>query len=105
MLIDGYVYGCDERSLVCLDAKTGQVAWQDRSVGKGSLIVADGMLYVRSESGPMTLVEVNPKAYVEKRRFDPPKGNRNAWPYPVVDGGRLLLRDQDKLLCYEVKGN
>ncbi|MBL8828289.1 MAG: PQQ-like beta-propeller repeat protein [Planctomycetaceae bacterium] len=103
VLIDGYVYGCDERSLVCLDAKTGQVAWQDRCVGKGSVIAADGMLYVRSEAGPMALVEVNPKAYVEKGRFDPPKGNRNTWPYPVVAGGRLLLRDQEKLLCYDVK--
>lgn len=104
VLIDGYVYGCDERSLVCLDARTGEIAWQDRSVGKGSVIAADGMLYVRSESGPVALVEVNPKAYVERGRFDPEKSNRNAWPYPVVAAGRLLLRDQDKLYCYDVKG-
>jgi outer membrane protein assembly factor BamB len=103
VLIDGYVYGCDERALVCLDARTGEVAWQDRCVGKGSVIAVDGMLYVRSENGPVALVEVNPKAYVEKGRFEPPKGNRNTWPYPVAVAGRLLLRDQDNLLCYDIK--
>jgi outer membrane protein assembly factor BamB len=102
--LDGYIYGCDERSLVCLDAKTGQVVWQDRSVGKGSVSLADGHLYVRGENGSMALVEANPKQYVEKGRFDPPKSDRQAWAYPVIAAGKLLLRDQDKIYCYDVRG-
>ena len=90
--------------LVCLDVKTGEVVWQNRSVGKGSVTYADGHFYVRGENGPMALVEANPKAYVEKGRFEPPRSDRHAWAYPVVAAGKLLLRDQDKLYCYDISG-
>ncbi len=40
----------------------------------------------------------------EKGRFDPPvRSGRPARAYPVVAGGRLYLRDQDILLCYDVR--
>lgn len=104
VLVDGCVFGCDERALVCLDAKTGEIVWQDRSVGKGSVTYADGHLYVRGENGPMALVEANTKQYVEKGRFEPPRSDRQAWAYPVVAAGKLLLRDQDKLYCYDIGG-
>ena len=103
VLLNGFLYGCDEAVLTCLDFKTGQVAWQNRSVGKGSVTYADGHLYVRSEQGPVALVEANPKAYVEKGRFTPPRSDRNAWAYPAIADGKLLLRDQDQLFCYEIK--
>jgi len=103
VLVDGYVYGCDDGSLVCLDLKTGDTAWQNRSVGKGSVTYADGHLYVRGENGPVALVEANPKQYVEKGRVDPPRSGRSAWAYPVIADGKLLLRDQDQLFCYDIK--
>lgn len=103
--LDGYLYGSSDPGVLrCLDLKTGNVVWQNRSVGKGSLTYADGHLYVRSEGGPVALVEASPKAYVEKGRFDQPqRSNRPAWSHPVVAGGKLYLRDQDKLLVYDVK--
>jgi hypothetical protein len=49
-------------------------------------------------------VEATPRAYVEKGRFQQPdRSHENAWPHPVVAGGRLYLRDQDLLLAYDVK--
>ena len=30
-------------------------------------------------------------------------GKEACWSHPVVIGGRLYLRDQDKLMCYDVK--
>ena len=72
VLVDGYLYGFDSSNLTCLDFKTGQVKWSDRSVGKGSLAYADGHLYARSERGPVALVEATPTGYVEKGRFDQP---------------------------------
>jgi outer membrane protein assembly factor BamB len=102
--LDGYVYGFDEAILTCLDLKTGKPAWQNRSVGKGSLAFAEGKLYLRSENGPLALAEATPKGYEELGRFEQPdRGDRPAWAHPVVAGGKLYLRDQDKLLVYNVK--
>lgn len=107
VLVGDYLYGCDERYLTCINFKTGEVRWAataEQSVGKGSVTYADGCLYVRSERGPVALVEANPREYVEKGRFDQPDRSRAAaWAYPVVCDGKLYLRDQDNLFCYDVK--
>ena len=104
VLVGDHLYGFDGSNLTCLNWKTGEVAWSDRSVGKGSLVCADGLLYVRSERGSVALVEATPAGYVEKSRFEQPDRSREpAWAHPVVAGGRLYLRDQDLLLCYDVK--
>jgi outer membrane protein assembly factor BamB len=105
VLVGDHLYGFDDRTLTCLNWKTGDVAWSDRSVGKGSVIYADGHLYARGEAGPIALVEAVPTGYVEKGRFETPDRSReNAWAHPVITGGRLYLRDQDVLFCYDVKG-
>lgn len=103
--VNGFLYGTsDPGVLTCINLLNGQTVWQNRSVGKGALTCADGHFYLRSENGPMALVEVNPKKYVEKGRFDQPDRSGNkAWPHPVVADGKLFLRDQDLLLCYDLR--
>jgi hypothetical protein len=67
-------------------------------------MAADGHLYVRSDQGPVALVEATPDGYKEKGRFRQPDRSRFAtFCHPVVAGGRLYLRDEDVLLCYDVK--
>ena len=62
------------------------------------------MLIVRDEQGPVTLLEANSQRYVEKGRFEQPnRSRRQAWAYPVVANGQLLLRDQETLLCYDLR--
>lgn len=107
LLIGEHLYGYDDGGgLTCLNFLTGEIAWANRSVGKGSLTCADGHLYLRNEGrGTVALIEVNPSRYVEKGKFDQPnRSGQNAWSHPVVAGGRLYLRDQGMLLCYDVKG-
>lgn len=103
--IGDYVYGTNSGGLVCVDLKTGTAKWQQRSVGRGAITAADGHLYVRGQdSGAVALVEATPDAYKEKGRFTPPdRSAKPAWPHPVVAGGRLYLRDEDTLLCYDIK--
>jgi len=105
VLIGDYLYGNNQGQLACIDFKTGKVMWNERKAGKGSIAYANGMLYYRSEGGPVVLVEADPKAYVEKGRFNQPeRSNKNAWPHPVIANGKLYLLDQDNLFCYDVKG-
>jgi len=104
VLVGDYLYGFDNSNLTCLEFKTGKLMWAERSVGKGSVIAAGGMLICRGERGPVALVEANPAAYTEKGRFDQPERSRDpAWAYPLVANGRLYLRDQGTLFCYELK--
>lgn len=104
VIADGFLYGCDENILTCLDLLSGKVMWKERSPGKGSITLADGLLIVRNEQGPVTLVEANSQRYVEKGQFDQTnRSRRQAWAYPVVANGHLLLRDQETLLCYDLR--
>ncbi len=108
VLVDKYLYGfSDGKGWTCMDFQTGNVAWRDKGIGKGSLVYADGLLCLRSEEGPGTvaIIEASPDGYKELSRFNPPnRSDKNSWPHPVITGGRLYLRDQDVLLCYDVKG-
>ena len=83
---------------------TGKPAWTAGLGHRVSAVVADGHLYYRLANGTMILAEVNPEKYVEKGRFLPPRAtNEPAWTSPVVAGGMLYLRDQDELLCYDLR--
>ncbi len=106
VLVDGYLYGSDNPGLLtCIDFKSGKVMWQDRGPGKGSVAYADGRLYCRNEgNGRVYLVEANSQKYVEHGRLNQPdRSHQAAWPHPVIANGKLYLRDQDLLLCYDVK--
>ena len=113
VLVDGCLYGSNGGNgggyLVCLDFKTGEVLWNERDpdkrrVPKGSLSVADGRLYYRTEDGTVLLIEPSRKEYLERGRFEQPDRSRPpAWSHPVVANGKLYIRDQDLLLCYDAK--
>lgn len=103
ILIGDYLYGFSSNILTAMRFDTGEVAWKDRSVGKGSLVYADGNLYAFSENGKVALVEASPTGYHEKGRFDIRQGSLPTWTHPVVAGGRLYLRDQDTIYAYDVR--
>ncbi|HEX4591650.1 MAG TPA: PQQ-binding-like beta-propeller repeat protein [Gemmataceae bacterium] len=104
VLVRDYLYGTTGQSLACVELKTGKEKWNDRSVGKGSIAAADGRLYVRGEKGTMALVEATPAGYKERGKFEQPSRSKwPAWPHPVIANGKLYLRDDDVLLCYDVK--
>jgi outer membrane protein assembly factor BamB len=108
IVVGGCLYGANGGNgggmLVCLDFKTGKILWDERSVEKGSVALADGRLYYRTESGTVLLIEPNSKEYVERGRFKQPDRSRvPAWAHPIVANGKLYIRDQDVLFCYDVK--
>ncbi len=104
VLVNGYLYGFSNAILTCLEFSTGKVMWKDRSVGKGSITYADGMLYLLGEKQLVGLAEANPNAYVEKGRFPINDRGWDSWAHPVVIGGKLYIRNQGDLTCYDVKG-
>lgn len=107
--VGDHVYGfSDGKGWTCQDFKTGKAAWQEKGeIGKGSIGYADGRLYLRQEDkkGTLALIEASPEGYKEVGRFDQPeRSSKNSWPHPVISDGKLYIRDQDVLLCFDIKG-
>lgn len=105
VLVGDYLYGYNDAILTAMKFRSGEVAWRDRSVGKGSLIYAEGNLYCLSENGVMGLVEATPAGYREKSRFEISRGEFPTWTPPVIANAKLYLREQDNLYCYDIKAN
>src|SRR6185436_1526872 len=100
--VGDWMYGFGS-GLLCMNFMTGEIKWQARSVGKGSLVVADGMLYLLGEGHEMALAEATPDEYRERGRFKLPNRGKPSWAHPVVLGGRLYIRDLNTLTAYDVK--
>lgn len=107
--IGDYIYagkGHNNGFPICLEWKTGKVVWEkERGPGKESaaVVAADGNLYFRYQDGTMALIEASPKGYAEKGVFKLASVNGPSWPHPAIHGGKLYIRDQDVLMCYELK--
>ena len=109
ILLGDYIYaghGHNAGAPTCLDLKTGKTVWRhNRGPGTGSAAVsyAEGNLYVRFENGVMALIGATPEEYLEKGTFKIPGAEQPSWSHPVIAGGKLYLREQDALMCYDVK--
>jgi alcohol dehydrogenase (cytochrome c) len=108
MIVDHCLYGTaggnEGGFLVCFDLETGKDLWSERRAQKGSLVMADERLYLRTERGAMILIEPNRERYVERGRFEQPDRSREpAWTHPIIANGKLYVRDQDVLFCYDIK--
>lgn len=108
VLVGDYLYGySDGKGWVCQELDSGKMVWREkRKLGKGAVTFADGRLYLRAEKGPGTiaLIEATPEGYRETGRFDQPdRTDKSSWTYPIIADGRLYIRDQDLLLCYDVQ--
>lgn len=109
--VGDYLFGnADGPGLVCQDFKTGEEVWSSRMMSKGAVGYADGMLYCLEEGpGNVLLVEASTKGWNEKSRFklDPQTQQRSPqghiWTHPVISNGKLYLRDQELIFCFDVK--
>ncbi len=102
VLVGEYLYGFSSRIFTAMNFMTGEVGWKDRSVGKGQVIFADGKLFLQGEDGIVGLVTPDPGEYKEISRFEVGRGKYPTWTLPVIADGRLYIRDQDLLRCYDV---
>jgi hypothetical protein len=103
ILVGDHLYGFSNAILTAMKFDSGEVAWKDRSVGKGSMAYADERLYLFSEDGLVGLAEANPAGYKEHGRFQLTTGSAKTWSHPVVANGLLYLKDQDTIYAYNVK--
>ena len=109
---DGYIYcgtGDGSGLPICIDVARGKVAWggDQRGPGRGecAVIWVDGHILYRFQDGVVALVEASPKKYEVVGSFKPAYQRGNSWAHPVIAGGKLYLREQDKLMCYALESS
>lgn len=110
VLVDDHIYTIQGASqAVCMELKTGDLVWGpigSNTQRRAAVIYADGHLFVRRSDGSVILVETTPKQYVEKASFRIPAPEEvSGVTSPVIAGGRLYLRDNSRLLCYDIRGD
>lgn len=108
VLVGDYVYADTEDSGVpfCAELMTGKTRWKKRGSGRGSasVIAADGCLYWHFADGTMALAKASPDDYTEISSFKVPgSGERPSWAHAVILDGKLYIREQETLLCYDIR--
>lgn len=117
LLHEGHIYGfSDGVGWLCQNAKTGEIVWNNKNpadkggLDKGSIAYGDDRLYCYGEgNGAVVLVDASPKAWIEHGRFTIPEHTTfdrlkgKVWAHPVIADGKLYLRDQELLFCYDIR--
>ncbi len=108
ILIDGNLYGSIGATMSCVDYLTGTIKWQERGIGSSAVCFADGKLYLHSDKNELAMIEASPDGYKSLGTCTPPgttdHGNAKAWTHPVISNGRLYVRDQGDIWCYDIRG-
>jgi len=105
VLVNGFLYGSGDnnREWRCVDWKTGAEKYADKTIGKGVVIYADGMLYCYSEKGELALVEATPTGFKVASQTKVQLGSEQHWSHPIIDSGMLYLRHGNVLIAYKIK--
>ncbi|HLO59814.1 MAG TPA: PQQ-binding-like beta-propeller repeat protein [Bacteroidales bacterium] len=110
VLINGYIYGSNwvnngNGNWCCIDWNTGKTMWEQKWNNKGSLIAAEGMLYIYDEKGGnVGLVKAAPEKFNLVSSFKVTQGNVGPfWAHPVIHNGILYLRHNNALMAYDIK--
>jgi len=78
--------------------------WQEHWKCKGSVISAEGMLYIYDEKGGNAgLVKANPEKFELVSSFKVRLGSGPYWAHPVINNGNLYLRHGKALMVYNIK--
>jgi len=102
--IGNYVYGSGEKlNWHCVDWQTGKTIYSDQTIGVGTVIAADDMMYCYSEKGEMALVKPNHEKFEIISQFSVTLGTEQHWAHPVIYQGILYIRHGDTLMAYQLK--
>jgi hypothetical protein len=108
LLHNGYFYGqfstnSKRDGLCCMDMN-GKVLWKTTRnplFDKGSMILADGLILATDGRQSLYLIQPDPSGFKPLASAEMLETGQNWAPIALVDG-KLLIRDQGKLMCVKV---
>jgi outer membrane protein assembly factor BamB len=100
---NGHLYGFDNAIFTCVRLEDGKGRWRARGYDNGQvLLLADqGLLLIQAEYGDVALVEANPNSHKELARI--PALDKKTWNHPVVANGKLFVRNDQWIACYQLE--
>jgi outer membrane protein assembly factor BamB len=105
MKFGDWVYGSGEKlNWFCVNWQTGKTGYSAQTLGVGTVIAAEGLLYCYSEKGEMALVKPNPEKFEIISKFPVTLGTEQHWAHPVIYKGVLYVRHGDTLMAYKITG-
>ena len=110
VLVNGYIYGSNwlnnsTGNWCCIDWNTGAKMWEEKWNCKGSVISAEGLLYIYDEKkGNVGLLKATPEKFDLISTFRVTQGDNGPyWSHPAIRNGRLYLRHNNALMAYDIK--
>ena len=104
VLLDGYIYGFDEKTLKCLKLSDGSVAWSEKGLGKGSLMMADNKLIILSDDGLLVIANATSEKFDKISEAKILDGR--CWTVPVLSGGKVYARNaKGDLVCVDMSSS
>ncbi len=110
VLVNGNIYGSNWQNnsngkWVCVNWETGRTNWESEWENKGSIVSADGMLYLYEEKrGNVALVEPSPDNLKIISTFKITDGAGPHWAHPFIADGKLLMRHGEVVMVYDIAG-
>lgn len=97
---DGTIVGFDNATLKVL-SQEGEVLWAKRGLGKGSLTMADDLLFLLSDRGVLTVAEWSREGFRQLSQQTVLSGA--TLTAPVIAKGKLFLRDHQEMVCLDLR--
>lgn len=106
-----FAFGLNDGHLECVDLKSGKAMWKDENrprvgegFGFGQIVLSDDLIVGITDKGELVLVEANPESFNELGRVMAlPKGPKT-WNIPLLAGGRVYVRNEEEMACYDLTG-
>jgi outer membrane protein assembly factor BamB len=108
VLVDGYIYGSNwinngNGNWVCQEWESGKVMYEEKWHNKGSVIWADGMLYIYEEKqGHVGLLRPTPEGFELVSSFLIEGGEGPFWAHMSIYDRKLFVRHGEVLFVYDL---
>ena len=99
-------HGSNNGLPTCVDLETGDILWKRRGpgIGSASVIYADGRFVFRYQNGVVALLDADHAGFTIEGKLQIPGAGGDSWSHPVIANGRLMLREQNSIYVYDVRG-
>ncbi|MBO0698420.1 MAG: PQQ-like beta-propeller repeat protein, partial [Zavarzinella sp.] len=106
-----YAYGLNDGILECVDLKAGKQVWKDdrrakagEAFGHGQILLYDDLIVALTEYGELVLVDATPDAFRELGRFQALNKGPKTWNTPAIAHGRIYVRNEEQMACFDFAG-
>jgi outer membrane protein assembly factor BamB len=101
VLHDGFLYASDQKAFKCAEFMTGKERWSEPRVANGTLVLAEGNLFLLTEGGELRIGKANPDGFSPTTTAKILDGR--CWSVLVLHQGRIYARNLERVVCFQLK--